>query len=106
MFRSDIPLRNLTKRGGNTLGRLPAHQPIQAPRQLEGFPGARRARPKTTFAGGLRARWHDVNGNILEWDSRHGTVECYSPKGLHIGEFSADTGKLLKPADPARRIVP
>jgi hypothetical protein len=55
------------KHMGSELGRPPAHEPVMAPRNLPGFPHARRVKPKTKFAGGRRARWRDANGDILEW---------------------------------------
>jgi len=77
-----------------------------APRDLLGFPNARRTKPKTVFTGGLRPWWRDGNGDILELDSRHGTVERYNHRGEHLGEFSAETGKQLNQADPARKVEP
>lgn len=77
-----------------------------APRDLLGFPNARKVRPKTPFAGGLRARWRDANGDILEWDSRHGRVERYNSRGRHLGEFDAVTGAQLSLPDLAREVEP
>jgi len=82
------------------------HGYIPAPRSLPAFPTARRARPKTPFGGGLRARWVDGNGNIYEWDSQHGKVEKYDRRGRHLGEFDPVTGQQTKPADPTRRVQP
>lgn len=75
-----------------------------APRLLEGFPDAKRIKPKTVFAGGLRPRWRDANGDILEWDARHGRVERYNAQGRHLGEFDPDDGKRLSPADRSRMV--
>jgi hypothetical protein len=61
---------------------------------------------KSRFDGGLRPRWRDANNDILEWDGRHGTVERYNARGLHLGEFSAETGEQLNPADPKRKVEP
>lgn len=88
------------------LGRPPAHEPVMAPRDLLGFPGARRVKAKTGFAGGRRARWRDLNNDILEWDARHGRIERYDERGKHLGEFDAATGKQLSPPDPTRKVEP
>jgi hypothetical protein len=86
-------------------------KPVQGyhpnPKTLEAFPNAIKVKRKTTVQGGsgLRKRWKDDSA-IFEWDSRHGTVEKYTLKGKHLGEFDAKTGKLLKSADPTRRIEP
>ena len=88
------------------MGRPAAHEPISPPRDLPGFPNARRVKAKTGFAGGLRARWRNGNNDILEWDARHGRVECYNAQGAHRGEFDADTGAQLSPADSTRRVEP
>ena len=45
----------------------------------------------------MRKRWKDEDGNIWEWDSQHGELEKYSPKGKHLGAFDPDTGEQLKP---------
>lgn len=75
---------------------------------LPGFPEAIKARPKTHIqgGGGLRARWKDPSGNIYEWDSRHGRVEMYNRKGLHLGEFDPVTGEQTKDADKSRKVEP
>lgn len=89
---------------------LPARpgQRVPPPRTLEAFPGATRAKPKTSVqgGGGLRRRWTDKKGNIYEWDSQHGTVEKYNKRGRHQGEFDAQTGKQVKQADPNRTVDP
>jgi len=78
-----------------------------APRNLPGFPHARRVRPKTGFAGGRRPRWRDdANDDILEWDARHGRVERYDTRGTHLGEFDPETGERLSPPDPTRKVEP
>jgi hypothetical protein len=79
-----------------------------APRELPAYPDARVARPKTPVqgGGGLRRRWVDSQGNIYEWDSQHGAVERYNPRGRHLGEFDPDTGAQTKPADPTRTVEP
>ncbi len=48
----------------------------------------------------------DANGDILEWDARHGRVERYNERGIHLGEFDRETGKRLSPPDPTRKIEP
>jgi len=88
------------------LGRPPAHEPVMAPRSLPGFPNARRVKPKTVFAGGLRPRWLDANGDILEWDTRHGRTERYNARGVHLGEFDPTTGEQLSPPNPTRKVEP
>ena len=78
-----------------------------APTELRGFPGAKQAKRKTRIPGaGLRQRWKLDNGNILEWDYRHGTVEMYDKRGNHVGEFDGHTGDRLKPANPDYRVEP
>jgi hypothetical protein len=76
------------------------------PLKLKGFPDAGMTDSKTRVQGGgkLRRRWKDSKGRILEWDSRHGTVEMYDKQGKHIGEYDPDTGIELKPAKPGRRV--
>ena len=96
----------LTASRREDLGRPSAHEPVVAPRDLPGFPNAGRVRPKTRFGGGLRTRWRDANGDILEWDSRHGRVERYNSRGKHLGEFDAVTGEQLSPPDPTREVEP
>ncbi|PKM46850.1 MAG: hypothetical protein CVV05_00090 [Gammaproteobacteria bacterium HGW-Gammaproteobacteria-1] len=66
--------------------------------------GGREVRAKTPVQGGgpLRKRWLDDEGNIYEWDTRHGTVEKYTRTRKHLGEFDADTGELLSDAIPGR----
>jgi hypothetical protein len=75
---------------------------IPPPRDLEGFPKARRTEPK-----GRRKRWVDEEtGHIFEWDYQHGRVEMYDSRGGHLGEFDPKTGQQTKERDPARRIEP
>jgi len=73
------------------------------PRNLPGFPHARRVKPMTGFAGGRRPRWRDANDDILEWDARHGRVERYDARGRHLGEFDPETGeRAWGTIEPAR----
>jgi len=73
---------------------------------LPGFPNARKARPKTRFGGGLRRRWIDADGCILEWDYQHGRVERFNSRGVHLGEFDPDTGQQIGPADKRKHVRP
>ncbi len=79
---------------------------VPPPRALPGFPGAVRIKPKTSFPGGLRPRWRNPAGDILEWDFRHGRVECYDARGRHFGEFDPGTGERLGEPNPMRRVEP
>jgi hypothetical protein len=80
---------------------------VPAPKMLRGFPLATRRTPKTLRrGGGLRHRWKDDDGSILEWDYQHGRVEKYDSHGHHLGEFHPDTGVQTKPADKFRRVTP
>jgi hypothetical protein len=83
-------------------------QPVPAPKELEAFPDADRAKPKTPVqgGGGLRQRWKDSDGNIYEWNRQHGTVEKYNKRGKHQGEYDPKTGKQTKPANPDYRVEP
>ncbi len=74
---------------------MTAYVPPPADNRLPGFPLARRAKGKTRFFGGIRRRWNDVDGTILEWDYRHGRVEKYSARGSHLGEFDPETGEQI-----------
>lgn len=76
------------------------------PKELPGFPGAWRDRPKTRFAGGKRARWRTADGDILEWDYQHGRVEKYNKRGKHQGEFDPDTGQQTKPKNEEYEVEP
>ena len=69
-----------------------------APRDLPGFPGAVRVKPKA-----VRARWRLPNGDIAEWDSQHGEVEVYDKTGKnHKGAYDPDNGKKVKPEKKGR----
>ncbi len=84
--------------------------PIPAPstEEITGFSGLKQARKKTYVQGGglKRARWKDGKGNIFEWDSRHGALEKYNRRGVHLGEFDPYTGQQTKDADKSRRVEP
>lgn len=88
--------------------RIGDHRYHSKPTHLPAFPEAKQVRGKTRIQGGgkTRPRWKDHTGNIYEWDFRHGTVEKYSKRGVHLGEYNADTGMQTKPADPTRKIEP
>jgi hypothetical protein len=80
---------------------------VPAPKNLSGFGKLQRAKPKTSVqgGGGLRKRWKDSKGNIYEWDSRHGTVEMYNKRGVHLGEFD-DAGNRVGDAIKGRTVEP
>lgn len=80
---------------------------VVPPKELPGFPLARRAVPKTPRSGGgLRMRWKDRHGTIYEWDYQHGAVELYDSQGHHLGEFDPQTGRQTGPAKPNRKVEP
>jgi hypothetical protein len=65
-----------------------------------------RVRPKTRVAGRRRPRWVDLDGNIFEWDSQHGTVERHNRRGEHTGEFDHVTGRQISERIAGRRVEP
>ena len=74
---------------------------------LRGFPDARRTKAKTPFPGGKRRRWKDDEGNLYEWDYRHGRIERFNRRGdKHLGDFDPHTGERLGDPDPSRRVEP
>ena len=81
---------------------------IPAPRLLKAFPEAQLVKSKTRIQGGkgLRKRWKDPEGNIYEWDSRHGRVEKYNKRGKHQGEFEPNTGEQINPPNPDYEVEP
>lgn len=88
--------------------RIGDHRYHSKPTQLPAFPDAKQVRGKTRVQGGgqVRPRWTDTSGHIYEWDFRHGMVEKYNKRGIHLGEFDHETGVQTKNADPSRRIEP
>ncbi|WP_394425580.1 colicin E3/pyocin S6 family cytotoxin [Streptomyces sp. SGAir0957] len=102
----NVALRNARDKQA-AASRPPASGPIKAPKQLDAFPEAKPAKPKTPVqgGGGFRARWKDSKGKIYEWDSQHGRVEVYSKTGKkHLGEFDPKTGSQTKPGDSSRKV--
>jgi len=89
-----------------TGGIVPLAAIVLPPDVPPGFPLAERARAKTRFVGGLRKRWVNPDGTILEWDYQHGRVEKYTRRGQHLGEFDAQTGTQTASADQARTVEP
>ena len=50
-------------------------------------------------------RWRDPAGNLLfTWDSLHGEVEAFTPRGEHRGAYDPVTRQRLKPPVKGRRI--
>jgi hypothetical protein len=88
--------------------RVGDHQYYSKPKTLPAFPEAVQTQGKTRVQGGgtVRPRWKDISGHIYEWDFRHGTVEKYNKRGVHLGEFDPETGMQTKKADPSRRVEP
>jgi hypothetical protein len=88
--------------------RIGDHKYHPKPAHLSAFPDAKQVMSKSRVQGGgqLRPRWADKSGNIYEWDFRHGTVEKYNKRGVHLGEFNHESGIQTKKADPSRRIEP
>ncbi len=72
------------------------------PKDLKGFPGSVRTKPKTPFAGGLRRRWKLAEGGFADWDYQHGEVEVYNDRGKHQGSFDPETGERIDPPDPTK----
>ena len=77
------------------------------PADLPAFPDAKRARRKTRFGGGLRARWKDSEGQIFEWDYKKGTVERYDRTGQrHLGDFDPANGERVSRPSKRRKVEP
>jgi len=50
-------------------------------------------------------RWRDLDGNLYEYDGRHGgELEVFNKRGEHIGVADILTGEMIKPARRGRRI--
>jgi hypothetical protein len=62
-------------------------------------------RPKKTVQGGgaSRRRWVDPQGNIWEEDRKSHTLEKYSDKGKHLGEYDPDDGHEIQGPIPGRK---
>lgn len=79
---------------------------VPPPADLSAYPGASRAKPKTSMGDGQkRKRWVD-DDRIYEWDYQHGTVEIYDKRGKHLGEYDPNTGAKVADADNSRSIEP
>nr|WP_309225145.1 colicin E3/pyocin S6 family cytotoxin [Salinispora sp. H7-4] len=98
-------MHNLTVDGLHTYYVVAGNTPVlvhnsggytPAPKELPGFPDARRVKPRTSVqgGGGTRALWEDKKF-IYEWDSQHGEVEKYNKKGKHLGAFDPSTGEMM-----------
>jgi hypothetical protein len=100
---------NPNRRSGNDPPESrPRGEPVPPPKFPPGIPGLRVEKRKTPVegGGGLRKRWRDEDGNIYEWDSRHGTVEKFDKRGRHRGELDPETGEQVKPRVPERKVEP
>ena len=54
---------------------------------------------------GGRKIYKDPDESIFyTWDSLHGEVEVFNKRGIHIGVADPQTGIMIKPAVPGRRI--
>lgn len=52
-----------------------------------------------------RKTWRSQEDKQLyQWDSRHGEIEVYNLRGVHLGAADAVSGELIKPADRTRSI--
>jgi len=80
------------------------HKYKQPLKILPGFPGAKYAKGKTPYPGGIRRRWKTPDKKILEWDYQHGEIEMYDKKGNHLGAFDPKTGLQVKDAEKDRDI--
>jgi hypothetical protein len=50
-------------------------------------------------------RWRSAGGKRLyTWDSLHGEVEVFNGRGKHLGVMDPQTGEMIKPAVPGRKI--
>ena len=70
------------------------------------FQNAEKVKGKTSYAGGIRRRWRDVDGSLLEWDYQHGRVERYNARGIHLGEYDPVTGEQVSGPNKTRNVKP
>jgi hypothetical protein len=93
-------------RGKGTAEAGHTYHPAPETEDITAFPGLRRTKKKTPYAGGLRDRWTDAKGRtIYEWDFLHGELEAYrSSDGSHLGSFDYETGEQLDPPKKNRSI--
>jgi hypothetical protein len=50
-------------------------------------------------------RWRNRKGDRLyTWDALHGHIEVFNSRGRHLGVLEAQTGQLIGPPVPGRRI--
>jgi hypothetical protein len=50
-------------------------------------------------------RWRDsLQDLIYTWDTLHGEIEAFTPRGRHVGAFHPLSGQQIKPAVKGRRI--
>ena len=49
-------------------------------------------------------RWRDADGFLYTWDSLHGEIEVFSPRGRRRGAIDPLDGSWLKLARQGRRI--
>ncbi len=96
----------VSARGKGTAEAGHTYHPAPETADITAFPGLRRTKKKTPYAGGLRDRWTDAKGRtIYEWDFLHGELEAYrSSDGSHLGSFDYQTGDQLDPPKKNRSI--
>ena len=96
----------VSARGKGTAEAGHTYHPAPETEDITAFPGLRRTKKKTPYAGGLRDRWTDAKGRtIYEWDFLHGELEAYrSSDGSHLGSFDYETGEQLDPPKKNRSI--
>lgn len=96
---------NVRRHGTAEAGHI--YHPAPETSEITAFPGLRRAKKKTPYAGGLRDRWTDAKGRtIYEWDFLHGELETYrASDGTHLGSFDHRTGKQLDPPKKKKRSI-
>jgi hypothetical protein len=57
----------------------------------------------STRNGERRWRSQDLK-RLYTWDARHGEVEVFNARGMHLGAADAQTGETIKPARKGRTI--